>query len=281
MKGYTGIENAVVPDLTDELQAHIDDLNNPHQTTDANIITSDITTNNATTSKHGFLPKLSNVATEFLNGQGGFTTPASTANLWNILIPNITANQTIAVDSISFGNINVAAGVTVTVNAGITWTIVKDNRSANPTGSMILFASSVIPSGWLLCDGSAVSRTTYADLFHAIGITWGVGDGTTTFNLPDLIAAAPVGVGTSTGYTQNETIALGTKYNDRIQGHRHAGVVDPAFQVVVPNGAFYGVYGASATANTGSPVSDGTNGTPRTGNTTRGKVVGVNYIIKF
>jgi microcystin-dependent protein len=50
-----------------------------------------------------------------------------------------------------------------------------------------------VPSGWLLCDGSAVSRTTYAALFAAIGTTYGAGNGSTTFNVPDLRGRTPVG----------------------------------------------------------------------------------------
>ncbi len=55
-----------------------------------------------------------------------------------------------------------------------------------PIGSVTLFAgaAAAVPSNWLLCDGSAKSRTTYAKLFAAIGTTWGVGDGSTTFNVP-------------------------------------------------------------------------------------------------
>ncbi len=55
-----------------------------------------------------------------------------------------------------------------------------------PSGIIMPFAGSVTPAGYLVCDGSAVSRTTYAALFSAIGTNWGVGDGSTTFNLPDL-----------------------------------------------------------------------------------------------
>ena len=55
-----------------------------------------------------------------------------------------------------------------------------------PTGSVIAFAGSTSPTGWLLCDGSAVSRTDYAALFAVIGTTYGAGDGTDTFNLPNL-----------------------------------------------------------------------------------------------
>jgi len=55
-----------------------------------------------------------------------------------------------------------------------------------PTGSVFAMATTTVPSGYLECDGSAVSRTTYADLFAAIGTTWGAGNGSSTFNVPDL-----------------------------------------------------------------------------------------------
>ena len=54
-----------------------------------------------------------------------------------------------------------------------------------PSGVLAPFAGKTVPSGWLLCNGAAVSRTTYASLFSAIGTTWGTGDGSTTFNLPN------------------------------------------------------------------------------------------------
>lgn len=56
-----------------------------------------------------------------------------------------------------------------------------------PTGCVQAFAGATTPQGWLLCDGSAVSRTDYADLYAVIGDTYGAGDGSTTFNLPNLI----------------------------------------------------------------------------------------------
>lgn len=56
-----------------------------------------------------------------------------------------------------------------------------------PTGCVQAFAGQNTPTGWLLCDGSAVSRTTYAKLFSVIGISYGAGDGSTTFNLPNLV----------------------------------------------------------------------------------------------
>lgn len=55
-----------------------------------------------------------------------------------------------------------------------------------PAGVVVPFAGSSAPANWLLCDGSAVSRTTYGQLFAAIGTTYGSGNGSTTFNLPDM-----------------------------------------------------------------------------------------------
>lgn len=63
------------------------------------------------------------------------------------------------------------------------------------TGDMKPFAGGSVQDGWLECDGSAISRTTYADLFAVIGTVWGVGDGSTTFNLPDSRRAVMVGAG--------------------------------------------------------------------------------------
>lgn len=67
----------------------------------------------------------------------------------------------------------------------------------SPTGEIKIWTSSTIPDGFLLCNGSAVSRTTYANLFSKIGTTYGAGDGSTTFNLPDLRDRYIIGVNTN------------------------------------------------------------------------------------
>lgn len=74
-----------------------------------------------------------------------------------------------------------------------------------------MYAGSVAPSGFLMCDGSVVSRTDYADLFAAIGTTYGSGDGSTTFGLPDLSGRVVIGVSSthalsSTGGEENHTL---------------------------------------------------------------------------
>jgi microcystin-dependent protein len=64
-----------------------------------------------------------------------------------------------------------------------------------PTGTIHMYAASAAPSAqWLICDGSAVSRTTYNVLYALIGTTYGVGNGTTTFNLPTFQSRVPVGL---------------------------------------------------------------------------------------
>lgn len=78
-----------------------------------------------------------------------------------------------------------------------------------PVGAVIPYAGATPPSGYLLCNGSAVSRSTYAALFTAIGTTWGAGDGSTTFNLPDLRGRAAIGAGTGTGLSARALAATG------------------------------------------------------------------------
>lgn len=76
-----------------------------------------------------------------------------------------------------------------------------------PAGVIIPFAGTSVPSGYLLCNGAAVSRTTYASLFAAIGTLYGAGDGSTTFNLPD--ARDRVLQGASSTYAVGTSIAAG------------------------------------------------------------------------
>lgn len=73
--------------------------------------------------------------------------------------------------------------------------------SGVPVGSVFWLATQTAPEGYLICDGSAASRTEYADLFAAIGTTFGAGDGSTTFALPNLRAAFIRGAGSQNGYS--------------------------------------------------------------------------------
>lgn len=68
-----------------------------------------------------------------------------------------------------------------------------------PIGTGLVTFANAAPTGFLLCQGQAVSRTTYAALFAKLGTTYGAGDGTTTFNLPDLRGRVPVGADAAAG----------------------------------------------------------------------------------
>jgi len=98
------------------------------------------------------------------------------------------------------------------------------NYGFTPCGSIVQYAGAVAPLGWLLADGSAVSRTTYSSLFTIIGETYGAGDGSTTFNLPDLRGRVAVGKSTDTEFdTLGETGGEKTHEleEDELPAHTH------------------------------------------------------------
>jgi microcystin-dependent protein len=150
-------------------------------------------------------------------------------------------------------------------------------------GAIYGSARSTIPAGYLLCDGSAVSRTTYSRLFISIGTTYGIGDGSSTFNLPDLIGVVPRGAGTSKGYDTIATVTLGAKTNDGVENHSHTFNEYPNFGYSLGGSGGYGAfqaYGALASSFTvGASVGSMNSG--RTTTETRVKNLGVNFFIKF
>lgn len=91
-----------------------------------------------------------------------------------------------------------AGGVPVQITDGnaIVSSVVIPPSPLMPSGTILDFAGAAPPVGFLLCDGSAVSRTTYSDLFAVLGVIWGAGDGSTTFNIPDLNGRTTIGSGT-------------------------------------------------------------------------------------
>jgi microcystin-dependent protein len=81
--------------------------------------------------------------------------------------------------------------------------------SSVPVGVTLPYAGSAAPNGWLLCDGRAISRTGYAALYTILGTAYGTGDGSTTFNLPDMRGRAPIGAGQGTGLANRALASKG------------------------------------------------------------------------
>lgn len=88
-----------------------------------------------------------------------------------------------------------------------------------PSGAVFMFAMPTAPAGYLPCDGSAVSRTTYAQLFAAVGTAFGAGNGTTTFNIPDMRAMFPRGWDNGRGIDQPRD--FGSTQQDDNKAHTH------------------------------------------------------------
>jgi microcystin-dependent protein len=115
---------------------------------------------------------------------------------------------------------------TILYDTGTTWL-----QPGYSPGDLKLAASPTPTVGWLVCNGAAIARTTYPALFAAIGVTWGAGDGTSTFNVPDLRGRALMGSGTGPGLSARalgalvgvETVTIGV---NEMPWHGH-GVSDP------------------------------------------------------
>ena len=112
-----------------------------------------------------------------------------------------------AVGTAATQNVGTAAGNVVQLDGSGRLPAVDGSQltglSAVPSGVVVPFAGATAPAGWFLCYGQAVSRTTYAALFAAIGTTFGSGDGSTTFNLPDLRGRVAAGVDNMGGTAAN------------------------------------------------------------------------------
>lgn len=90
---------------------------------------------------------------------------------------------------------------------------IKSKGGGVPAGSMMDYAGGTVPAGWLLAYGQAVSRTTYAALFFALGVTHGAGDGATTFNLPDTRGRVLAGKDDMGGSAANRLTSGGSGVN--------------------------------------------------------------------
>ena len=176
-------------------------------------------------------------------------------------------------------------------------------KNGIPPGTLIPFGGGDVPSGYLRCDGSTVSRTIYSALFAAIGVAHGSGDGSTTFHLPDLRGRFLRGVDNmGTGAAGRDSDAatrtasnaggasgsnVGSVQADSMQGHYHQDYVEFKGAGRYSSGA-YSMFtdspSSNASAGAGKIVrqasTDGTNGTPRISAESRPQNAAVLYIIK-
>jgi microcystin-dependent protein len=143
--------------------------------------------------------------------------------------------------------------------------------AAVPVGSITMYAANAAPTGWLECNGGAVSRTTYAGLFAAIGTVFGVGNGTTTFNLPEMRGEFARGWDNSRGI--DPARAFGSAQADELKAHVHS-VTPPAANDDTASGLTSTGTGGAETITPYNTASTG-------GTETRPRNIALMFIIKF
>lgn len=182
-------------------------------------------------------------------------------------------------------------GVSVATDAEVSILV----ASAILAGTIITFAATTAPVGYLKANGALVSRTTYSDLFSAIGTTFGAGDGSTTFALPDLRGYFPRGWDDGRGIDTGRV--FGSNQADGYLNHSHtasetsAGAhthTFPLYSPNTPNGSYVGAgnsnssAGATTTSSAGAHTHTITVNASTTGTTeTRPKNIALLYCIKY
>lgn len=127
--------------------------------------------------------------------QGGVTA----ANVTVSRSTQATASEVVRGDDPRLTNARPASGGNADTIGGQSPAAFAPIQAAMPTGAVLPYAGYVAPSGWALCDGAAISRSAYPYLFGVIATTYGSGDGSTTFNVPDLRGRMIVGMGSGSG----------------------------------------------------------------------------------
>jgi microcystin-dependent protein len=187
-----------------------------------------------------------------------FTTVANAINgigsgseaLANVSITGGTINGAV------IGGSNAVAGTftTLTANTANITTLTATNYTGGgiaPTGSLTMWAGAVAspPTGWLACNGANVSRSTYSALFAVVGTSFGIGDNSTTFGLPNLLNKFPIGAGDTYNLA-----ATGGSANATLVSHTHTAtstVTDPQHSHTI-RGSFGGGNGGAQTAGAGT-----------------------------
>jgi microcystin-dependent protein len=228
----------------------------------------------------------------------------------------VRSDGTNIVDQINYVSDSFEIGATLTVNGAATFgsTVTLDANptlalqaatkqyvdsaaaGSSPSGALIMWPTGTAPTGWLLCDGAAVSRSTYAALFAVIGTTFGVGDNSTTFNLPDYRDRMPIGANTiaasigATGGSKDATLVSHTHTASVSDpGHTHTTTLNVrrGANALYTNAGWGGgdrtdatnVIGTSNSRVTGITVSNSTEGSSGT-NANMPPYLGINFIIK-
>jgi len=151
------------------------------------------------------------------------------------------------------------------------------SSSGIPTGQIIHVATSTAPTGYLKCDGTAINRTTYAALFAAIGVTFGVGNGSTTFNVPDLRGEFIRGWDDGRGVDSGRT--FGSSQTHQFQNHIH-----PVCNTATDNlnsGTFVKSFTYLDPSSTTAPFSVGNPSSGNVGSETRPRNIALLACIKF
>lgn len=145
----------------------------------------------------------------------------------------------------------------------------------SPVGGVIMWTSATVPAGWLWCNGAAIARTgTYAALYAVIGTTFGAGNGSTTFNIPNTAGRFVRGVGSDLSNASNGAI-LGVYQAHALQDHKHSVQLGPNGTNQIRVNANYAESGATALTS-GVDTS-----TAQTTNETRPANLGLAFIIKY
>ena len=150
---------------------------------------------------------------------------------------------------------------------------IPSGPGSSPVGAIHMYAATNAPSGWLLCNGAAVGRTNYSQLFFVIGTAYGVGNGSTTFNVPNMVQRFPLGVTNALGATGGASSVTLTV--NQMPAHTHNIQYSPTQKYVLgPGAADAGRDGA----DTGFTTLSTGGGQPHTN---MPPYLTVNYIIKY